>query len=46
LHTERDWPLLDNTQLEEIEMTANLIIAASEIGHALSQSKVDAVLGL
>ena len=46
LHPERDRRLLDATLLEEIEMTTDLIIAASDSDHALSQAQVDAALGL
>jgi hypothetical protein len=46
LHSERDRRLLDDTLLEEIEMTTNLIIAASDSNHALSRAQVDAALGL
>jgi hypothetical protein len=46
LHPERDRRLLDATLLEEIEMTTDLIIAASDSDYALSQAQVDAALGL
>jgi hypothetical protein len=46
LNPERDRRLLDVTLLDEIEMTTNLMIAASDSDHALSQSQVDAALGL
>ena len=46
MHSERDLRLLDSTLLEEIEMTTDLIIAASNVEHALSQAQVDATLGL
>jgi hypothetical protein len=41
-----DARLRDDVALEEIEMTTNLMIAASESAGPLSQSEVDAALGL
>jgi hypothetical protein len=39
-------PLEDAELLAEVELTTNLIIAASESEAALSQEQVDALLGL
>ena len=39
-------PLEDAELLEEVEMTTNLIIAASEAESSLSQAEVDRLLGL
>jgi hypothetical protein len=39
-------PLEDTELLAEVELTTNLIIAASESEASLSQSEVDALLGL
>jgi hypothetical protein len=39
-------PLEDAELLAEVELTTNLIIAASESESALSQDQVDALLGL
>jgi hypothetical protein len=39
-------PLVDAELLEEVELTTNLIIAASEADSALSQATVDQLLGL
>jgi len=36
----------DEDALAEIELTSNLMIAASEQDHPLSQEQVDAILGL
>ncbi len=41
-----DLRLRDETVLDEIEMTSNLIIAASEVQHPLTQDEVDAILGI
>lgn len=41
-----DARLRDDAALEEIEMTTNLMIAASESAGPLSQAQVDAALGL
>jgi hypothetical protein len=41
-----DARLRDDVALEEIEMTTDLMIAASESAGLLSQSEVDAALGL
>ena len=39
-------PLEDAELLEEVELTTNLIIAASEADACLSQAEVDRLLGL
>ncbi len=39
-------PLEDAELLEEVEMTTNLIIAASEADATLSQAEVDRLLGV
>ena len=39
-------PLEDSELLAEVELTTNLIIAASEAEATLSQDKVDELLGL
>ena len=39
-------PLEDAELLEEVEMTTNLIIAASEADSTLSQAEVDRLLGV
>jgi hypothetical protein len=39
-------PLEDSELLAEVEMTTNLIIAASESDTSLTQSEIDALLGL
>ncbi len=41
-----DLRLRDETVLDEIEMTSNLIIAASEAELPLSQAEVDRILGV
>ena len=55
LEGDRRWPkvtrpldlrLRDDIVLDEIEMTSNLIIAASEMERPLTQDEVDAILGL
>ena len=38
-------PLEDVELLAEVELTTNLIIAASESDHTLSQAEVDRILG-
>lgn len=38
--------LRDQEALDEIEMTSNLIIAASEAKDPLTQEQIDAILGL
>jgi len=39
-------PLEDSELLAEVELTTNLIIAASEAGSALDQDQIDTLLGL
>jgi len=39
-------PLEDAELLAEVELTTNLIIAASEAGSALDQDQIDTLLGL
>ena len=55
LEGDRRWPkvtrpldlrLRDDARLDEIEMTSNLIIAASEVERPLTDDEVDAILGL
>jgi len=41
-----DLRLRDDTILDEIEMTSDLIIAASEVERPLTSDEVDAILGL
>ncbi len=41
-----DLRLRDETVLDEIEMTSNLIIAASEAELPLSQDEIDQILGV
>ncbi|MBD8868298.1 hypothetical protein [Nocardioides donggukensis] len=41
-----DITLEDDDLLAEVELTTNLIIAASEADGPLSQSQIDAILGL
>ena len=43
---ELDGRLRDDEAMDEIEMTSNLMIAASEIDGPLTQAQVDALLGL
>ena len=43
---ELDGRLRDDEVMDEIEMTSNLMIAASEVDGPLSQAEVDALLGL
>lgn len=38
--------LQDEELLDEVELTTNLIIAASESDHDLSQAEIDEILGL
>jgi hypothetical protein len=44
--TELDKRLRDDDVMSEIEMTSNLMIAASEVDGPLTQAQVDAILGL
>lgn len=41
-----DVPMHDADVLDEIEMTSNLMIAASETSGPLSQEAIDRILGL
>ena len=41
-----DVPLEDAELLAEVELTANLMIAASEADEPLGQDRIDALLGL
>lgn len=41
-----DLRLRDEVALDEIEMTSNLIIAASEMARPLSQDEIDQILGV
>jgi hypothetical protein len=43
---ELDVRLRDDEVMSEIEMTSNLMIAASEVDGPLTQAQVDAILGL
>ena len=43
---ELDKRLRDDDVMSEIEMTSNLMIAASEVDGPLTQAQVDAILGL
>jgi hypothetical protein len=43
---ELDRRLRDDEAMDEIEMTSNLMIAASEVEEPLTQAQVDAILGL
>jgi len=43
---ELDRRLRDDEVMAEIEMTSNLMIAASEVDGPLTQAQVDAILGL
>jgi hypothetical protein len=43
---ELDGRLRDDVAMDEIEMTSNLMIAASEVDERLTQAQVDAILGL
>jgi hypothetical protein len=46
LHDQFDVSLEDSDLLVEVEMTTNLIIAASEAEETLSQDQIDAILGV
>ena len=46
MHDQFDVSLEDSDLLVEVEMTTNLIIAASESDEALSQDQIDAILGV
>ena len=41
-----DVPLEDPELLDEVELTTNLIIAATSADHELSQGEIDALLGV
>ena len=46
MHDQFDISLEDGDLLTEVELTTNLIIAASESDGALSQEQIDAILGV
>ncbi len=46
VHDQFDVSLEDADLLGEVELTTNLIIAASEVDEHLSQSEIDAILGV
>lgn len=46
MHDQFDVTLEDGDLLAEVELTTNLIIAASESDEALSQAEIDAILGV
>ena len=46
MHDQFDISLEDSDLLTEVEMTTNLIIAASEADGPLSQDEIDRILGL
>lgn len=46
MHDQFDVTLEDSDLLLEVEMTTNLIIAASESDGALTQEQIDAILGV
>ena len=46
MHDQFDISLTDSDLLTEVEMTTNLIIAASEADGPLSQEEIDRILGL
>ena len=46
VHDQFDVTLEDADLLSEVELTTNLIIAASESDGALSQEQIDAILGV
>lgn len=46
MHDQFDVSLEDSDLLVEVELTTNLIIAASESDEALSQEQIDAILGV
>ena len=45
VHDQFDVSLEDADLLGEVELTTNLIIAASEVDEHLSQAEIDAILG-
>ena len=46
MHDQFDVTLEDDELLAEVELTTNLIIAASESDGPLTQEQIDAILGL
>ena len=46
MHDQFDISLEDSDLLTEVEMTTNLIIAASEADGPLSQEEIDEILGV
>ena len=46
MHDQFDVSLEDSDLLVEVELTTNLIIAASESDETLSQEQIDAILGV
>ena len=46
MHDQFDVTLEDSDLLTEVELTTNLIIAASESDGALTQDEIDAILGV
>ena len=46
MHDQFDISLEDSDLLTEVEMTTNLIIAASEADGRLSQEEIDRILGI
>jgi len=46
MHDQFDISLTDSVLLTEVEMTTNLIIAASEADGPLSQEEIDRILGI
>ncbi len=46
MHDQFDVSLEDSDLLVEVEMTTNLIIAASESDEVLTQEQIDAILGV
>jgi hypothetical protein len=46
MHDQFDISLEDSDLLTEVEMTTNLIIAASEADGPLSQEEIDRILGV
>jgi hypothetical protein len=46
VHDQFDVTLEDSDLLSEVEMTTNLIIAASEVDRPLTQAEIDVLLGL
>ncbi|MGL5823934.1 MAG: hypothetical protein ACRCYU_03715 [Nocardioides sp.] len=46
MHDQFDVSLEDSDLLSEVELTTNLIIAASEVDRPLTMSEIDQLLGL